>query len=165
MAVKYTPDQARAIESRGQDLLVSASAGSGKTSVLVERVIREIMDDHLEVNQLLVITFTRAAASEMKQRIKQRLQDRLQEETDASQADFLRRQLAEIDTAIISTIDSFCLDVIRRFYFAIDIDPDFSILTDATQIELLKERALRDVENGYLQNEDQAKKRPFPGPL
>ncbi|MCT3498944.1 DEAD/DEAH box helicase, partial [Lactobacillus delbrueckii subsp. bulgaricus] len=87
MAVKYTPDQARAIESRGQDLLVSASAGSGKTSVLVERVIREIMDDHLEVNQLLVITFTRAAASEMKQRIKQRLQDRLQEETDASQAD------------------------------------------------------------------------------
>lgn len=161
MAVKYTPDQARAIESRGQDLLVSASAGSGKTSVLVERVIREIMDDHLEVNQLLVITFTRAAASEMKQRIKQRLQDRLQEETDASQADFLRRQLAEIDTAIISTIDSFCLDVIRRFYFAIDIDPDFSILTDATQIELLKERALRDVENGYLQNEDQAKKDRF----
>ena len=74
--VKYTPAQADAIETRGQDLLISASAGSGKTSVLVERVIKEIAEDGLSVDQLLVITFTRLAASEMKQRIKKRLQDR-----------------------------------------------------------------------------------------
>ena len=135
--VKYTPAQADAIETRGQDLLISASAGSGKTSVLVERVIKEIAEDGLNVDQLLVITFTRLAASEMKQRIKKRLQDRVRElpKTDPK-ADFLRQQLAQLDTALISTIDSFCLDVIRRFYFVIDLDPDFSILTDLSLIHI-----------------------------
>lgn len=160
--VKYTPAQADAIETRGQDLLISASAGSGKTSVLVERVIKEIAEDGLNVDQLLVITFTRLAASEMKQRIKKRLQDRVRElpKTDPK-ADFLRQQLAQLDTALISTIDSFCLDVIRRFYFVIDLDPDFSILTDSTQIELLKERAISDVESAYLESPDPAKKAAF----
>lgn len=146
----FTPSQEKAINDRGKDILVSASAGSGKTTVLVERVLRQIVSG-VGADQLLVITFTRAAAEEMKTRIKTALFQKVKEEPKNIQ---LRRELNNIDTANISTIDSFCLDVVRRFYYAIDLDPGFSILTDETQAELLKERALREIESEFLITED-----------
>lgn len=147
----FTREQNQAINDHGRDILVSASAGSGKTTVLVERVLRRILSG-TPVSSLLIITFTKAAAREMKERIKQKISDQLEIEPDNQ---FLRNQLLDIDTANISTIDSFCLDIIRRFYYVIDLDPQFSVLTDETQAELLKERALRELENEYLEEDNQ----------
>lgn len=147
---QFTKEQEKAINDRGHDILVSASAGSGKTTVLVERVLREILSG-TRVDELLVVTFTKAAAEEMKTRIKAALT----KELDKPKVDrrYLREQLNQIDTANISTIDAFCLDVIHRFYYSIDLDPSFSILTDETQAALLKERALREIEGKFL-NDD-----------
>ena len=141
--------QERAIDDRGKDILVSASAGSGKTTVLVERVLKEILSGR-SIDQLLIVTFTTAAAEEMKQRIKNELNKKL--EGEFSNRVFIRKQLNLVDTANISTIDSFCLEVIHRFYYVINLDPSFSVLTDDTQAELLKERALKEIETDYLEN-------------
>ncbi|MBD5429370.1 helicase-exonuclease AddAB subunit AddA [Lactobacillus sp.] len=149
--VNYTKQQRKAIEDRGKDILVSASAGSGKTAVLVERVIQKILNG-TPISKLLIITFTKAAASEMKEKIKLQLNKRLEEEPKNT---FLRSQLIEIDAANISTIDSFCLDIIRRFYYVIDLDPSFSVLTDETQATLMEERALKTVQDEYLEKNDQ----------
>ena len=147
----FTKEQNQAINDYGKDILVSASAGSGKTTVLVERVLKRILSG-TPVSSLLIITFTKAAAREMKERIKQKISDQIEKEPNNQ---FLRSQLLDVDTANISTIDSFCLDVIRRFYYVIDLDPQFSVLTDETQAELLKERALHEIEIEYLENNDQ----------
>lgn len=144
---KFTKEQNQAINDYGKDILVSASAGSGKTTVLVERVLKRILSG-TPVSSLLIITFTKAAAREMKERIKQKISDQIEKEPNNQ---FLRTQLLDVDTANISTIDSFCLDVIRRFYYVIDLDPQFSVLTDETQAELLKERALHEIEIEYLE--------------
>ncbi len=148
----FTKEQKKAIKEQGRDILVSASAGSGKTTVLVERVLREILAGR-SVDQLLIVTFTKAAAEEMKNRIKNRLTQAM---TNASgeQRNYLRQELNQIDTANISTIDAFCLDVIHRFYYAINLDPSFSILTDETQAALLKERALKEIESEKLTQKD-----------
>ena len=128
----FTKMQERAIDDRGKDILVSASAGSGKTTVLVERVLKEILSGR-SIDQLLIVTFTKAAAEEMKQRIKNELNKKL--EGEFSNRVFIRKQLNLVDTANISTIDSFCLEVIHRFYYVINLDPSFSVLTDDTQAE------------------------------
>lgn len=148
---QFTKEQNQAINDYGKDILVSASAGSGKTTVLVERVLKRILSG-TPVSSLLIITFTKAAAREMKERIKQKISDQIEKEPNNQ---FLRSQLLDVDTANISTIDSFCLDVIRRFYYVIDLDPQFSVLTDETQAELLKERALHEIEIEYLEKNDQ----------
>lgn len=148
---KFTKEQNQAINDYGKDILVSASAGSGKTTVLVERVLKRILSG-TPVSSLLIITFTKAAAREMKERIKQKISNQIEKEPNNQ---FLRSQLLDVDTANISTIDSFCLDVIRRFYYVIDLDPQFSVLTDETQAELLKERALHEIEIEYLEKNDQ----------
>ncbi len=145
----FTKMQERAIDDRGKDILVSASAGSGKTTVLVERVLKEILSGR-SIDQLLIVTFTKAAAEEMKQRIKNELNKKL--EGEFANRVFIRKQLNLVDTANISTIDSFCLEVIHRFYYVINLDPSFSVLTDDTQAELLKERALKEIETDYLEN-------------
>ncbi|MBP2057079.1 ATP-dependent helicase/nuclease subunit A [Lactobacillus colini] len=149
--VEFTKQQQQAIDDRGKDILVSASAGSGKTAVLVERVIKKVLSG-TPVSNLLIITFTKAAASEMKEKIKLRLNKQLDKDPNNN---FLRTQLIEVDTANISTIDSFCLDVIRRFYYVIDLDPSFSVLTDETQAALMKEKALKDIQDEYLEKNDQ----------
>lgn len=148
---QFTTEQQKAINDRGQDILVSASAGSGKTTVLVERVLKEVLAG-TQVDELLVVTFTKAAAEEMKTRIKTALTKELVKPD--SNHRYLRQQLNKVDTANISTIDAFCLEVIHRFYYLINLDPSFSILTDETQAALLKERALREVEGKYLEEKD-----------
>ncbi|MBP3966194.1 helicase-exonuclease AddAB subunit AddA [Paenibacillus lignilyticus] len=129
----WTDDQWRAIVTGGSNILVAAAAGSGKTAVLVERIIRKISAD-TDVDRLLVATFTKAAAAEMKERIRIALEKELDRNPSS---DHLRRQLALMGRASITTLHSFCLDVIRRYYSLIGLDPGFRIANE-TEAELLR---------------------------
>ena len=121
----WTHEQQEAIDSRGQTLLLSAAAGSGKTAVLVERIIRRLLDrtDPVDITEMLVVTFTKAAAAEMRERIAAALAGKLTEEDSA----MAERQLALMPSAHISTLHSFCQAVIRRYFYKIDVDPRFTI--------------------------------------
>lgn len=150
--VSFTPDQQNAIGARGGTLLVSAAAGSGKTAVLVERVIQRILDplSPVDADRLLVVTFTNAAAQEMKSRISSRL-----EEMSRSDPSNLRlsRQLLLMDQTSISTIDSFCMNLIRGNFQKLDIPPDFRVM-DEKEGALLKNEALEEViEECYRQDD------------
>ncbi|MFC4778534.1 helicase-exonuclease AddAB subunit AddA [Paenibacillus sp. GCM10023252] len=129
----WTDDQWRAIVTEGSDVLVAAAAGSGKTAVLVERIIRKI-SSNTDVDRLLVATFTKAAASEMKERIRIALEKALEQQPGS---EHLQRQLALMNRASITTLHSFCLDVIRRYYPLIGLDPGFRIANE-TESELMR---------------------------
>jgi ATP-dependent helicase/nuclease subunit A len=139
----WSDDQWRAIAESGDDILVAAAAGSGKTAVLVERIIRKISKEEngFSVDRLLVATFTKAAAAEMRQRIREAL-DRALEENGES--DHLRRQLALLGKASITTLHSFCLEVIRRYYQIIPIDPGFRILNEH-EAEMMRQELLEEL--------------------
>jgi ATP-dependent helicase/nuclease subunit A len=141
--VQWTDDQWKAITAKGTDILVAAAAGSGKTAVLVERIIRKVMDkDHpVDVDRLLIVTFTNAAAAEMRHRIGEALEKAISENPASLH---LRRQLSLLNRASISTLHSFCLEVIRKYYFHIDIDPSFRIAED-TEAELLREEVMEEL--------------------
>ncbi|MBM3276269.1 MAG: UvrD-helicase domain-containing protein, partial [Candidatus Sericytochromatia bacterium] len=126
---EWTPDQRRAIEEDGCSLLVSAAAGSGKTSVLVERIISRLVRerDPYDVGDFLVVTFTDAAAAEMRRRIADALADKLQSRPgDAN----LQRQLALLPRAAISTLHAFCKRLLRRFFHRSDLDPCFEVMSE-----------------------------------
>ncbi|MDA1475979.1 helicase-exonuclease AddAB subunit AddA [Bacillus changyiensis] len=139
----WTDDQWKAIVSSGRDILVAAAAGSGKTAVLVERIIRKITtkDNPIDVDRLLVVTFTNASAAEMKHRIGEALEKELAENPASLH---LRRQLALLNKANISTLHAFCLQVARKYYYMIDIDPAFRI-ADQTEAELLSDEVLDEL--------------------
>ncbi|MEW9501636.1 helicase-exonuclease AddAB subunit AddA [Jeotgalibacillus marinus] len=141
--VTWTDDQWRAIWAKDQDILVSAAAGSGKTAVLVERMIQKVINDNnpINIDELLVVTFTNASAAEMKHRVGQVLDQKLQENPESRH---LRRQMSLLNKSSISTLHSFCLEVIRTYYYLIDIDPGFRI-ADATEAELLKDEVLEEL--------------------
>lgn len=150
----FTDSQWRAIYDGNKNLLVSASAGSGKTTVLVERVIEKIKAG-VNVDELLVVTFTNAAAKEMKSRIQEAIQDAINRETSPEERRHLIAQVPLLPHANISTIHSFCLQIIRRYYYLIDLDPVFRPLTDDTEQTLLKEDAWDKVrEELYGQNSE-----------
>lgn len=130
---KWTDEQYDAIVSEGSNILVAAAAGSGKTAVLVERIIRKISND-IDVDRLLVATFTSAAATEMKDRIKVALEKKLELEPDNSH---LKKQLALMGKASIMTLHSFCLEVVKSYYPLIKLDPGFRIANE-TEIELIR---------------------------
>ena len=148
----WTKEQQAAIDSRGQTLLLSAAAGSGKTAVLVERIIRRLLDPAhpLDITELLVVTFTKAAAAEMRERVAAALGAAL-----SSGDSMAERQLALLPSASISTLHSFCQDVIRRYFYTIDIDPTFTIASDE-ELSLLRKRVLEDVFLSYYENEEKA---------
>lgn len=129
--MKWTDEQQAAIDTRDCNLLVAAGAGSGKTAVLVERILKKIIEDKVDIDKLLVVTFTNAAASEMRERIANRLYQEL--EKDAT----LQKQITMLAKSNISTLHSFCLKVIRDNFFKIDLDPNFRI-GDQVECELLK---------------------------
>ncbi|MGX7013748.1 helicase-exonuclease AddAB subunit AddA [Vagococcus silagei] len=135
----FTDKQWQAVCDEGTNILISASAGSGKTTVLVERVIQKIKAG-VNVDELLIVTYTEAAAKEMKQRIQVAVQKTINED-DLTQGEMQHfvRQLSLLPTAHISTLHAFCLQVIRKYYYLIDIDPVFRLLTDETENLLLKE--------------------------
>ena len=163
----WTPEQSEAIEYRGKNLLVSAGAGSGKTSVLVERVIRLVgageRESDIGLDRLLIVTFTAAAASEMKERIAAALFERLERLEDSrfaaenagEAADYLRRQLILLESASISTIHSFCLRIIKDNINLIGgLDSDFRLMDDA-EASLLRADALDAVlEDKYAEGGD-----------
>lgn len=142
---KWTEEQEAAISERGQ-VLVSAAAGSGKTAVLVERLLRRIMDsgEPVDVDRFLVVTFTKAAAQEMRSRIRQTLEDRLFSENDANASERLLRQLNRLSRADITTLHSFCLDLIRRYFYFLHLDPGFRV-ADEGETELLRQDVLETI--------------------
>lgn len=152
MAVKWTEKQAQVIESRNRNLLVSAAAGSGKTAVLVERIIRMISEGEkpADIDKLLIMTFTNAAASEMRERIGAAIDKKLQENPDD---EHLWLQAALIPQAQITTIDSFCLNVIRSHYNSLDIDPGFRI-GDEGELSLLQGDVMGDMLEACYQEGD-----------
>ena len=158
---RETDGQWQAIYDTGEDILVSASAGSGKTSVLVKRVIEHVKMG-VNIDELLVVTFTEAAAKEMKDRIAQALRKEVNqagtaEDRQLTQASkqHLSRQISKVTQAHISTLHSFCLKVIRRFYYLIDMDPVFRLLADDTERMLLKEDVLEEVLEEWFESEQE----------
>ncbi len=137
---RWTDDQWTAIQADGANILVAAAAGSGKTAVLVERIIRKIASE-IDVDRLLVATFTKAAAAEMKERISKALELRLAQNPSSAH---LRKQLALMNRASITTLHSFCLEVIRRYYPLIQLDPGFRVANE-TESELLRLEVLDDL--------------------
>lgn len=126
--IKYTDSQAEAIHTRGDNVLVSAAAGSGKTRVLVDRIISFILDEKIPLRQMLVVTFTNAAAGEMKERLAQGLQDALVATHDPDSIRFLRQQLQDLPSAHVSTMHAFCSVELRRYHHYLSLNPDYSIL-------------------------------------
>ena len=149
----WTKEQQAAIDSRGQTLLLSAAAGSGKTAVLVERIIQRLLDPvhPLDITELLVVTFTKAAATEMRERVAAALGAALSSSGDSR----AERQLALLPSASISTLHSFCQDVIRRYFYTIDIDPTFTIAGNE-ELSLLRKRVLEEVFLSYYEDEKKA---------
>jgi ATP-dependent helicase/nuclease subunit A len=144
---QWTDDQWKAIVSSGKDILVAAAAGSGKTAVLVERIIKKITakEHPVDVDRLLIVTFTNASAAEMRNRIGEALEKALKENPGSLH---LRRQISLLNRASISTLHSFCLDVIRKYYYLIDIDPGFRIADD-TEAALLREEVFEQLLEDY----------------
>lgn len=140
---KWTPEQTAAIYTRDCNLLVAAAAGAGKTAVLVERIIRRITDPNapVDVDRLLVVTFTNAAALEMKERVNIALSKELEKNPRSV---YLQRQLALLGSASIMTLHAFCLEVLRQYYYCIDLDPAFKTAND-TEGVLLRVQALEEV--------------------
>ena len=126
MGIKWTDDQQKVIDLRERNILVSAAAGSGKTAVLVERIMKKICDEShpVDVDRLLVVTFTKAAAAEMKERIGAAIRDRLKEQPNNG---YLQRQETLVHHAQITTIDSFCSYILRNHFGEIDLDPAFRV--------------------------------------
>ncbi|MBO5333830.1 MAG: helicase-exonuclease AddAB subunit AddA [Clostridia bacterium] len=143
MARIWTDSQKQAIESRNGTVLVSAAAGSGKTAVLVERVIGRITDaqNPVDIEKLLVVTYTKAAAAEMKERISVRLSEMIAEEPTNS---YLKRQKMYLPNAQISTMDSFCGRIVKENFEKADISPDFTMMSDIEH-DILKRETVSEV--------------------
>lgn len=137
--MQWTKEQQEAIQTRGSNLLVSAAAGSGKTALLIERIRRIIVEERVEVNQLLVLTFTRAAAAEMKERLTQALMAEF--EKDNVDTAFVLRQINALPTASISTLHAFCNTIVRDYFQEGGVDPEFT-LGDATELAIIKQEAM-----------------------
>ncbi|MFO1445495.1 helicase-exonuclease AddAB subunit AddA [Bacillus sp. Bva_UNVM-123] len=141
--VTWTDEQWEAITAKGQDILVAAAAGSGKTAVLVERMIKKIISEEepINVDELLVVTFTNASAAEMRHRIGEALEKAISKNPKSTH---LRKQLTLLNKAAISTLHSFCLEIIRKYYYMIDIDPGFRI-ADETEAQLIRDEVLEEL--------------------
>lgn len=147
MAVNWTSQQLEAIEAKGSNILVAAAAGSGKTAVLVERVIRMICDEEnpVSVDKLLILTFTEAAASEMRRKIAYAIEKKLFENPDNK---WLKEQCIRVGSACISTIHAFCKRILSNNVHLSDLPSDFSLIDD-TENKLLQEAALDSVLESY----------------
>ena len=146
MEIKWTKDQEKVIYLRNRNILVSAAAGSGKTAVLVERIMEMICDEKhpVDVDRLLVVTFTKAAAAEMKERIGAAIRKRLQDQPNNG---YLQRQETLVHHAQITTIDSFCSYLLRNHFGEIDLDPAFRV-ADEGELKLLKKDILKELLEG-----------------
>ena len=151
--MSWSLQQEQAIYSRSQNLLVAAAAGSGKTAVLVERIIQQLLtgDNRIDITQLLVVTFTKAAAAEMRHRIGQALTKALEE---GGNRRHIERQLVLLNSAAISTLHSFCQSVVRQYFYRLELDPAFRLAGDA-EIALIKGDTLEDLFSSLYETGDE----------
>ena len=149
--MKWTKEQEQAIYEKNTNILVAAAAGSGKTAVLVERIINKIINENIDIDKLLVVTFTNAAASEMRERVLNAIYEKLENDSENQN---LQRQITLLNKASICTIDSFCLDVVRNHFYELDnVSPNFRI-GDTTEIELLKQEIIEEIFEKKYEEED-----------
>src|SRR5699024_11514891 len=141
--VNWTEEQQEAIDTSGSNILVAAAAGSGKTAVLVERIIQKLLNktNAIDIDELLVATFTNAAAEEMRNRIGIDLERAIDHDPTAYH---LKKQLSLLQRASISTLHAFCITVVRQYAYSIDIDPSFRI-ADQMEMDLIRQEVVDDV--------------------
>ncbi|CFW97376.1 DNA helicase subunit AddA [Syntrophomonas zehnderi OL-4] len=150
---RWTKEQSQAIQARNSNLLVAAAAGSGKTAVLVERIIQIIISDKVDIDRLLIVTFTNAAAGEMRDRISAAIAAQLNEQHN-DDTSFLRRQMQLLNRASISTLHAFCTELVREHFHLLDIDPKFRI-GDTAECELLRLEAVEEImEEAYAEENE-----------
>ncbi|MGB5824435.1 MAG: helicase-exonuclease AddAB subunit AddA [Proteocatella sp.] len=163
MSNNWTQQQQEAISTRGKILLVSAAAGSGKTAVLVERIIKILEYDNEKIETMLIVTFTNAAAREMKDRIQKKLQSRIRELTknkehisveERAKIAFLKEQIKNIPRASISTVHSFCIEILRQNFQLVNIDPSFKIANESL-VAILKSKAIENIFDKMYEMEDE----------
>ncbi len=162
--MKWTEEQNEVIVTRNKNILVSAAAGSGKTAVLTERILQLVMDSEhpIDIDQLVVVTFTRAAAGEMRERILKALQKKSDEYLELinhggecmERFHYLQRQLSFIHNARITTIDSFCMDLVRENFAEINIDPAFKIGEEG-ELTLLRADVMAKVMEKHYEEADE----------
>lgn len=159
LKMKWSTTQNTAIFQRDKNILVSAAAGSGKTAVLVERIKQLIINDGVSIDRMLIVTFTKSAASEMKDRIQQAILKELEHENpefkETDMAIFLRQQLYRVEDANISTFHSFCTKIIRRYFYVIEIDPNLKVC-DEYQKAIVWEEAMNELIDEKFQSEDES---------
>ena len=148
--MNWTEEQKQAIYENKSNILVSAAAGSGKTAVLVERIINKVINENIDIDKILIVTFTNAAASEMRERILEAIYKKIDENPNNQN---LQRQITLLNKANICTIDSFCIDVIKNNFFEIDVSPNFRI-RDTSEIEILKYEILEELFEEKYEAED-----------
>ena len=155
--IAWSNDQKRIIDARDCEILVSAAAGSGKTAVLVERIFQRVIDeaDPIDIDRFVVVTFTKAAAEHMKEKIRERLEDAIENpEFTAQQKERFYDQLKLLPSAHISTVHSFCSFVIGQYFHRIGIDPALR-LGDDYELKLLRKDVLRSIlEDEYNEAKD-----------
>ncbi|MBR3697449.1 MAG: helicase-exonuclease AddAB subunit AddA [Clostridia bacterium] len=147
----WTKEQKDAISKKNSNILVAAAAGSGKTAVLVERIIKKIAEDGLDIDKLLVVTFTSAAASQMRERVLEAIYKKIEEQPENEK---LQKQLILLGKSNICTIHSFCLDIIRNNFYEIDLSSNFRIGTEE-ETELLKQEVLDDIFEELYESENE----------
>ena len=149
--MQWTSEQSQAISESGNNILVAAAAGSGKTAVLVERIINKIINEKIDIDKILVVTFTNLAAAQMRERILDTIYKRIEENPEDTH---LQRQITLLPKANICTIDSFCLDVVKNNFFELDISPNFRI-ADEVELKILKQETLEEMfEDKYEQHDE-----------
>lgn len=146
---KWTNEQLQAIETRNKNLLISAGAGSGKTAVLVERILKLVKEEAVDLDKFLIVTFTNAAAGEMRERILRVLM----EELDKEENEHLRRQLSLVAKASISTLHSFCINIVRRNFSIVDLDPAFRV-ADEMETALIIQEIMEEMLEEHYEIED-----------
>ena len=148
----WTNEQKQAIYENKNNILVAAAAGSGKTAVLVERIINKVINENVDIDKILIVTFTNAAASEMRERILDAIYEKLEKNPEEVK---LQRQITLLNKASICTIHSFCLDVIRNNFYEIDVSANFRI-GDTAEIEMIKSDVLEELfEQKYMENDNE----------
>ena len=150
--MNWTTEQQRAIELRNKNILVAAAAGSGKTAVLVERIKSIIIEDRCPIDRMLIVTFTNAAAAEMKEKIEKAIGKAISEtpQEDSQRLVFLKKQADLLPAASICTFHAFALDVIHRYFYLTDMEPNFRIC-DGGQQTILKGQAMDMLLDQYYQ--------------
>lgn len=145
--IKYTPQQEKVLTDKSENLLVSASAGSGKTATIIQKIYNLIAEENVDLQEMLVITFTESASLEMKMRLK----DKLFKSGDANK--FISEQIEKLPTSDISTIHGFCSKMLRKYFFKLDLNPNFVVLNE-NDSKFLKATALDKVISKYSKNQD-----------